>query len=498
MTVDDSHSAEIVNPESSKEEQASSALITEPLAEFKAQVQEKDGPSRALLSEQPKKTQAAVWSTKSTTISGIINKYTSVQGIQNSRELIVQGSEGFYPNDKVLIIQMQGALIDGTNTSSYGTVVDYNSSGLYEFGRIESVEPDRIRLSANLLNMYDYTGKVQIVRVPEYDDVIVEKTLTCQEWNGETGGILVLSAAGTVTLQADVDVSGKGFRGGEVGKQQQIISRFVEDYVGPLNPELYGMKGEGIAMYGVDEMIGGRGAPANGGGGGGNHNAGGGGGANGGCGGNGGYSYQHQRYNSGNYQQAQGLGGYPALQMRQRLFFGGGGGAGHSNVSPVTKTNDGTSGGNGGGMVLIEAEAIVSSGYRIVASGNDADDARADGAGGGGAGGSVALAVEYITEPLFVNVQGGRGGNTLDTLQRAEIGTGGGGGGGVVSFMGTTLPENLSVSLQGGEGGLTTEGNLYGSTQGCEGIILSHLELPGNLFDSRKRYNKSYHDSMIE
>ena len=435
---------------------------------------------------------------KSTAISGIINQYAAVLDIQGTKDLLVQDNVGFNPGDKILLIQMQGADINESSTSSYGTITDYQGAGLYEFGRIDTIVNNHIQLKAHLLNSYSTEGNVQIVRVPEYEDVSINGQLTCSEWNGTTGGILVFSASGVVKLNAPIDVSNKGFRGGIVGDQRGLVPRYVNDYVGPLDAELYGMKGEGIAGYGIEDMVAGRGAPANGGGGGSNHNAGGGGGANSGCGGNGGYSYRNQRYQIGSLHQAQGLGGYSITPERQRLFLGGGGGGGHSNFSPLTQGSFGTNGGNGGGVVLIEATTIISNGYDISADGASADGAAADGAGGGGAGGSILLAVEQFDDPLSVSATGGNGGNTFDTLERADIGTGGGGGGGSVYVIGGIVPHNLSVSLQGGMNGVTINNSAYGATPGCNGIILPYLELPGNLLDTRSRYRQNIFNIKIE
>ena len=57
---------------------------------------------------------------------------------------------------------------------------------------------------------------MQVVRVPVYDDVLVDSVLTCPAWDGETGGILALIVNGhTDPGSRDMDVSEKGYRGGE-------------------------------------------------------------------------------------------------------------------------------------------------------------------------------------------------------------------------------------------------------------------------------------------
>src|SRR5204863_18901 len=58
-------------------------------------------------------------------ISGVVNTYTAVTDITSancSSQITVISASSFQVNDLVLIIQMEGAIIDSTNTSSYGTV----------------------------------------------------------------------------------------------------------------------------------------------------------------------------------------------------------------------------------------------------------------------------------------------------------------------------------------------------------------------------------------
>ena len=69
-------------------------------------------------------------------------------------------------------------------------------------------------LDKALLNEYDTDGAVQIVSMPAYGSgALVTDILTARYWDGSTGGVLALDAS-TISLQAPIDVSGKGFRGG--------------------------------------------------------------------------------------------------------------------------------------------------------------------------------------------------------------------------------------------------------------------------------------------
>src|ERR1700754_825749 len=134
--------------------------------------------------------------------------------------------------------------------------------------------------------------------------------LTCKPWDGRIGGVMIL-IADSLTLNADIDVSGKGFRGGIAQDVPDVTLFQVTDYISTTNPSYCARRGEGIAGFGIEPQTSGRGAAANGGGGGNNHNAGGGGGSNAGCGGNGGWAYNGNNRYSGDKPAAQGIGGRP-------------------------------------------------------------------------------------------------------------------------------------------------------------------------------------------
>ncbi|MGE3800034.1 MAG: hypothetical protein AB7H80_03360 [Candidatus Kapaibacterium sp.] len=407
-----------------------------------------------------------------TSISGVVNHYAAVLD-KVECGFVVDDTEGWKRGDLVLVIQMQGARIENSNTSRYGTVVNYGSAGLYEFNRVSHVDGSTIWLENNLVNTYMLSGNVQLVLVPEYNDVTVSGDLTSRPWNGRKGGVVAISASGKVTLAADIDASASGFRGGVVHEQVSIVPNYEGDYVSN-NREKHSEKGESIYDFGLDAWTLGRGAPANGGGGGGNHNGGGGGGANSGCGGNGGYSYQHPRY-SGDYKVAQGLGGH-ALDNTgriQRLFLGGGGGAGHTNNSTSSD------GGNGGGIILIRASQVVCNGHTIRSRGEDAKRSKYDGGSGGGAGGTVALLVQRISEGINIDVSGGNGGDSYNDVEHKDVGTGGGGGGGTVRVSGNgDSLRGVQVLLDGGKNGKTIRGSDYGATPGCSGQITRDFNVP--------------------
>jgi hypothetical protein len=186
-------------------------------------------------------------------ISGTINSYTAVTNIASSgchTAITVSSAIGFQPNDLVLLIQMQGAVIDTSNTATYGTIQNLNSTGNFEFCKVANVVGNVININAALVNTYNYTvGKVQLINVPQYTNPIINGLLTCLPWNGSTGGVLVLDATGTITLNAAIDLSANGFRGGTV-QNGSTYTTHLPDFRAMYNPNYYSNKGEGIAGFG--------------------------------------------------------------------------------------------------------------------------------------------------------------------------------------------------------------------------------------------------------
>lgn len=409
-------------------------------------------------------------------ISEVINRYASVQSIIDSlcgTIMNVDNSTGFSAGDLILIMQMQGATIDTSDTTSYGTLVNYNNSGNFEYAKIDTVIGNKITTDAPILNNYTIGGVVQIIRVPQYSNPIITGQLGCLPWNGSTGGVLALDAIGTITLGSDLNTDGQGFRGGIV-QDDVNYTVAVPGFAEEVNPELYSLKGEGIAGYGVPPKIAGRGAPANGGGGGNSHNSSGGGGSNVGCGGQGGYGYENPSISGPDVMYCDGLGGHPFLYdtTNQRIFLGGGGGASHSN------NNTGTNGGNGGGVILISSNAIIGNSNIIESNGNTALAGSDDGAGGGGAGGSILIHCKNISG-LQITANGGSGGDNLLSVTGWQLAPGGGGGGGIIWFSGNTIPPGVTASFSNGLAGICfgCSSVHYGATDGCAGTSLTNLKL---------------------
>ncbi len=450
------------------------------------------------------------------TLSGVINTY--YPGTANARagaKSISIGSSAGSPTpiatgDLLLVIQMQDATINSTNSDSYGdgvsgglaSGVTGSNAGKFEFVVATSSAGGTVSIKGagagnGLLNQYRSAAatssrgarRFQVVRVPQYSSATLGSSLTAAAWNGSTGGVLVFDVAGNLNLGGvTVNVNGKGFRGGGTQQLSGGSGGANTDFRNVASNPFHGGKGEGIvgtpryvydSGFNIVTNTGGegypngstaRGAPGNAGGGGtdcntavNDQNSGGGGGGNGGAGGTGGNTW------SSNLSRG-GYGGDSIAGAVDLIVMGGGGGGGSRNNS----TGTASSGGAGGGIVMIRSATISSSGT-ISANGSDGNDADNDGGGGAGAGGSViVVANSGGLGSLVINAGGGRGGDAWSTQAPNgnpgdRHGPGGGGGGGFIAISGSA-----STNVSGGSNGITTTaGDAYGATAGSSGAIIS-------------------------
>ncbi|MEM7160978.1 MAG: PA14 domain-containing protein [Bacteroidota bacterium] len=395
---------------------------------------------------------------QTTNISGVINSYTSINSIDcvSRGEITVANSASFSVGQQVLVIQMKGASMDESNTSSFGDVSAYNGAGTYELNQITSISGNTIDLLYSMNPWFDSNEGLQLISIPEYDIANVNGTLSAQAWDGSTGGVLIFFA-NQVTMNANINLDGIGFRGGQLAGQNGS-SNLTSYYFSSSTGE-GGFKGEGIATEIVNKECG-RGAQVNGGGGGNAHNAGAGGGSNYGAGGFGGtWSSQST--------ETRGIGGKAQTNVisDDKAYLGGGGGAGQQN------NNQAGIGGNGGGIVIIRANSLVGNAYTLSVNGSDGQDApNNDGSGGAGAAGTVLLDIPSFSGNLTINAFGGIGGDNP-----AAHGPGGGGGGGVV-YSNSALPGSVLTDVSGGVSG-TYAGDPRNATDGSVGIVTTGLTL---------------------
>ncbi len=437
-------------------------------------------------------TMAGIVSAQTDTIHGVINRYTRLAYIEctNNSAIQVENPSGFKAGDKILIIQMQGADVDRSNTSTFGSVTWYNNAGNYELATVDEIHGRTFVLQYELAHSYTLSGIVQVIRVPSYTNVVISDTLRPQKWNGTTGGVLAFIASGTVTMNADIDGTGTGFReGAPFGAAVIDMAAYNGLNTSKSFPFLYSclspsdsgsLKGEGIHRA-SPTYLGGKGALSNAGGGGNafsDGSGGGGGGGNYGAGGNGGGAWTTL---GGEYA---GIGGYalPYSNAINRIHMGGSGGWGGLDLN--NKKGPGRA---GGGIILIRANQIAGNGHRIQTEG--ADTAFVPGGsvfvpspypgGGGGAGGVILLDVGSFSSTVTASAKGGRGQNVA-----VCDATGGGGGGGCIWLAGSSsTPTNLVIQVAGGiagvkKGSLCTGPTLQDGYAGGDGAVLTNLQIP--------------------
>lgn len=420
---------------------------------------------------------------QSTNISGVINDYVAVSGVSGTT-IDVSSTSAFSPGDRVLLIQMQGATVDETNSASFGTVTSLNDAGNYEFSTVCTVVNGTQLTVSSVQRTYNVAGNVQLIRVPVYSSAIITSTLSAAPWDGSTGGILAFECSRTLTMNAGIDLQGMGFRGGGVTTSTYSCNWFtqVNDPYYDITDGRGAMKGEGISLY-INGKTGGSGHQANAGGGGNDHNSGGGGGSNAGNGGFGGDRISASTFTCGSVSPGEGGTLNTYSNGVDRVFLGGGGGAGH-----VNNVGLGTPGSNGGGIVIIKADTVVGSGQTINCTGGPTPAISNDGSGGGGAGGTVLLEVNAYMGSFTVDVSGTNGGSVDNVGPSNCNGPGGGGGGGVLWINQGSLPGTITLSNTGGASGTTigasqgncTVGGTNGATNGDPGSLVTGL----SLFDS--------------
>lgn len=400
-------------------------------------------------------------------ISGLINQYARVTAM-TTNSVTVSSASGFAIGDLVLLIQMDGDL----NTAAGA------DAGNYEFNIIQSIVGNTFTF-ASIARTYNPTAqKVQLVKVPIYTDVSVDGELSAANYDSSTGtgGVLALYACGTLTLNADIETWGRGFRGANT-TEMAIPAPATGDIVS---------QGEGIAPAYTNTSLGYGQSPAGGvgggagmqypggfggfggGGGGGVGGGGGGGGCPGGSGvagygGNAGFGTTSGMFGE-NGQNASGTGYFNSAD--NKIFMGGGGGY-EAHKSPYG------GGGDGGGIIIIVAAEIIGNGHIIKADGAESFHAgncltapyEVQDHFGGGGGGQILLHSPIYTGNLLLSAQGG---NTNSCMEVA----GGGGGGGI--WVSGALPANVSTDVSGGTAPNLAAGAPAGMQQrGGNGLVIT-------------------------
>ncbi|QCK16374.1 T9SS type A sorting domain-containing protein [Mangrovivirga cuniculi] len=382
-----------------------------------------------------------------------VNAFAAVTSLSGNNITVSEVDEtfdSFEVGEKILIMQMQDDVIGETgNNTNFGDLGDIRSAGLTEMVEITAINeasgiPNSITVD-NISNSFNICSNcsVQIVSFPDLgNNYSTSADITSKAWDGKTGGVVAVRVSGVLTLNHDIIMDGKGFRGG--ARDNNTISGNCDDAEHfSSSDDRYAGKGEGIYKIDDSNYLYGRGKILTGGGGGNEHNGGGGGGGNFDIGGDGGAGWNC------NGSTAGGIGGLSLSSFisSSRMFLGGGGGAGEGN------NNVNSNGGNGGGIIILQAQTLktVGNDRRLIsANGETASDSGNDGAGGGGAAGSIFIDVNTYNilgaSGADITANGGNGGNVNHSNAH---GGGGGGSQGVIMYSAAHPPEIISYTMIG-------------------------------------------------
>jgi uncharacterized repeat protein (TIGR01451 family) len=216
-------------------------------------------------------------------ITGIVNTYfkptlqsvgvgtANTQSIPIAAGAAKGATQDIKPGDLVLIVQMQDASINSSNTEAYGSgstsnqgsgQISMGSSGLYEYAIANSTVlaasgNATLTLKKTLLNTYTSAAKTttsgqkrfQVVRVPQYASAKILGTMFASPWDGNVGGILAVDTFGNFDLNGQrLSVNEAGFRGGFGLKNGNIAAQ--EGFVA--NTNVYGMDSSGNILINSD------------------------------------------------------------------------------------------------------------------------------------------------------------------------------------------------------------------------------------------------------
>jgi hypothetical protein len=148
------------------------------------------------------------------------------------------GSTPIASGDLLLIIQMQGAQINSTNTTAYGDGTAGGSKGYLNnsslvAGKMEYVvATSAVPLTGGTLSLLNGTVntyknaaygtdgqfRFQVIRVGLFYSLTLNGTISAPAWNGSTGGVVVISVTNDLNFNGQtVTAEGAGFRGVERG-----------------------------------------------------------------------------------------------------------------------------------------------------------------------------------------------------------------------------------------------------------------------------------------
>ena len=194
------------------------------------------------------------------TASGLLNTYYPGVGSATGNSITLgaqtpaSGVPAIAAGDLVLVIQMQGAAFNSSDTNRYGDGLGNGSNtdntgdpargytgtpkaGNFEYARVSAVNGSTITLANALTHSYstntssswktDGRETFQVVRVPQFSSWKPSGTSYARPWDpvSGTGGILVVDVAGQIDLNGQtLNASGRGFAGGGTYKGNEVIT----------------------------------------------------------------------------------------------------------------------------------------------------------------------------------------------------------------------------------------------------------------------------------
>jgi hypothetical protein len=147
----------------------------------------------------------------STVGANILGPITTISGYM---ALINASASGFTVGDIVMFVQMDKNA--GARNYDLGRVTAIGSGTI----NVDFAEQAQNNATLSVSDMHvdwSNTGAlVQVVKIECYSDLTINGgTITCDPWDGHSGGILAIDVEGTLTLNGGtINVDGKGFSGG--------------------------------------------------------------------------------------------------------------------------------------------------------------------------------------------------------------------------------------------------------------------------------------------
>lgn len=278
--------------------------------------------------------------------------------------------------------------------------------------------------------------------------------LTTTDWNGRDGGTLVLKATGEVEIAGEIDLEGKGFRGG-LGRNLTTTQQWI--------PLVWtGTAGESWSGERFSRMW----DPVD---------------ANGGGGGGGGVDTCS--YGVGGGGGGYGTAGSTAGSLTSTCNYGLRvlrGGTEQTAGQFVPTTSPAPNGGKGGATYGDAPLTTLWMGSGGGGSGSDSDCIARHGGDGGDGGGAIAIYADEITVSGTIDVSGDNGTNASRPSDNCSYsgnnGGGGGGSGGSVKLVGTdvTVASGGQIDVRGGSGGSALGSSTAGGAGGSGRVRIEY------------------------